>query len=66
MDLGQTLLCVSEDDWVVELCARVTCPDIECPVTFSFHIGLPPSNYGEGREHQLQDVAIPLFSIFNF
>ena len=51
MDLGQTLLCVSEDDCVVELCARVTCPDIYCPVTFRFDIGLPPSNHGEGREH---------------
>ena len=51
MDLGQTLLCVSEDDCVVELCARVTSPDIYCPVTFPFDIGLPPSNHGEGREH---------------
>ena len=51
MDLGQTLLCVSEDDCVVELCARVISPDIECPVTFPFEIGLLPSNQREGREH---------------
>ena len=61
MDLGQTLLCVSEDDCVVELCARVTSPDIECPVTFPFDIGLLPSNHGEGREHQLQDVFSSIF-----
>ena len=40
MGLERINLTVSEDVGVVELCARVFEPDIECPIEFSFSVFL--------------------------
>ena len=46
--LEQTLLSVSEDVGVVELCARVFEPDIECPIAFPFDVSLSTSDNTAG------------------
>ena len=42
--LEEMLYGVSEADGIVELCVIVTFPEIECPISFPFNIGISTSN----------------------
>ena len=46
--LERTIFTVSEDVGVVELCARVFEPDIECPIEFPFNIILSSTDRTAG------------------
>ena len=48
MGLERTIFTVSEDVGVVELCARVFEPDIECPIEFPFNIILSSTDRTAG------------------
>ena len=48
MGLERTIFTVSEDVGVVELCARVFEPDIDCPIEFPFSVILSTADRTEG------------------
>ena len=48
MGLERTIFTVSEDVDIVELCARVFEPDIECPIEFPFSVILSTADRTEG------------------
>ena len=48
MGLERTIFTVSEDVGVVELCARVFEPDIDCPIEFAFNIILSSTDRTAG------------------
>ena len=47
--LEQTFFSVSENVGVVELCARVFEPDIDCPIEFPFNVSLSTSDDTAGK-----------------
>ena len=49
--LERTFFSVSEDGDVVELCARVYEPDIECPIAFPFDVRLSTSDNTAGNSN---------------
>ena len=49
VDLEQTIRIVSEDVGVVELCAVVYEPDIECPIKFPFDVSLSTRDDTAGK-----------------
>ena len=49
MGLERTLYSVSEDVGVVEVCAIVYSPTIDCPITFPFNVSLSTSNGSAGK-----------------
>ena len=46
--LERTLYSVSEDVCMVEVCAIVYSPTIDCPITFPFDVSLSTSDRTEG------------------
>ena len=48
--LERTIYQVSEDDGVVEVCAVVNSPVIECPIQFPFNVRLTTTNDSAGKE----------------
>ena len=48
MGLERTIFTVSEDVGVVELCARVFEPDIDCPIEFPFNVILSSTDRTAG------------------
>ena len=48
MGLERTLYSVSEDVGVVEVCAIVYSPTIDCPITFSFDVSVSTSDSTAG------------------
>ena len=55
--LEQTFFSVLEDVGVVELCARVYDPNIECPIAFPFDIHLSTK---DGTAGIMRDVHVKL------
>ena len=49
--LERTFFSVSEDVGVVELCARVFEPDIECPIAFPFDVRLSTRDNTAGKRN---------------
>ena len=58
LGLERTFYQVSEDDGIVEVCAVVYNPVIECPIQFSFDIRLTTTNDSAGKETAIMKIII--------
>ena len=61
MGLERVNLTVSEDVGVVELCARVFEPDIECPIVFPFDVVLSTADRTAGMYYLSTNIYSDTF-----